>query len=124
MLFLGIDLGTSSIKLVVMDETGAIKAMGDKFKKFVQEKKGGEEPPVSEEPVQEGGEQPVEEVKDQPFGSSGKLTTRHADNFKAKMKEELGSEYDEEMMTDDVVEEFLLSLSDEELQEIYNYKNK
>ena len=27
MLFLGIDLGTSSIKLVVMDETGAIKAM-------------------------------------------------------------------------------------------------
>ena len=109
---------------VIEAESGGIKTMGKKFKQFVKDK---EEPevPAQEEPV---GEQPVseepQEIQAQPWGKSGKFNSIIHDNFLAKMKNELGSEYDEEQMTDELVEDFLLSLSDEDIQEIIDYKKK
>lgn len=104
---------------VIEKETGGIKVMGKKFKDFVKAK---EEPPVKEEPAPVKEEVKEEVVQEKPWGKTGKFTDLVANNFKAKMKTELGDEYNEEIMTDDVIEEFLGSLSEEELKEIHDYK--
>ena len=104
---------------VIEKETGGIETVGKKFKEFVESKKKPVEEEVKEEAKEEVKEEPV--VQDVPFGSSGKLTQRHADNFKKQMKAELGSDFDNDI-DDATIEEFLLSLSDEDLQKVYDYK--
>lgn len=108
-------------QFVLNKETGAIKVKGEgkgkgkEFKKFVEEKKEEKEKetPTVEEPPK---------TEDKPFGTSGKLTQRHVDNFKKQLKEDLENQVDEADLTDENIEAFLLSLKPEELEELYNYQ--
>ena len=102
--------------------------LSEQFMDFMKNKE--KEPEVTKEVAKEEVVSPAPEVEnkvedkieDKPWGKSGELKERHATNFKAQMKDELGDEYDPELMNDEEIEQFLLGLSPEQLEEIYNYK--
>lgn len=100
----------------VIAKEGGIEQVGGSKKKaiqdFIKSKKEPEEvkEEVTEEAVKE--EPVVNEEEKQPWGKSGKFTLGDKNKAVSRMKEELGSEYDEEFWTDEMIEEFIESNPD------------
>ena len=94
--------------------TGAIETKGGMekaIKDFMASKKTVE-PAKEEVAPAPAPEAPAEDESKKPWGNSGKFNLKQANTAKSNIKTMLGSQYDEEFWTDEMVEEFMESNPD------------